>query len=111
MPHALTMIQTRKLTPAPAVLVRTGITIAIYGSLVCLVKSRIPLLQVITVLSMLYLTSSSINGLMNYVGFATWLAIGTAVFCLPWLRWKRPDMDRPIRVNLVSARLECKSLC
>jgi len=39
--------------------------------------------------------------LMNYVGFATWLSIGAAVFCLPYLRWKRPDMERPIKVHLV----------
>ncbi len=61
MPQALTMIQTRRLTPAPSVVV-------------------------ITLLSLLYLTSSSIISLMNYVGFATWLSIGAAVLCLPYLR-------------------------
>ena len=24
-----------------------------------------------------------------------------AVLCLPWLRWKHPEWDRPIRVSLV----------
>jgi len=28
------------------------------------------------------------------------LSIGVAVLCLPWLRWKRPDLARPIKVNL-----------
>ena len=37
---------------------------------------------------------------MNYVGFACWLSIGAAVFCLPYLRWKAPNMKRPIKVNL-----------
>jgi hypothetical protein len=36
---------------------------------------------------------------MNYLGFATWLSIGAAVFCLPYLRWKCPDLPRPIKVN------------
>ncbi len=52
-------------------------------------------------LSLLYLTTSKILVLMNYVGFATWLSIGAAVLCLPYLRWKRPDLERPIKVNLV----------
>ena len=29
------------------------------------------------------------------------VSIGLAVFCIPWLRWKQPDWERPIRVNLV----------
>ncbi|XP_034254135.1 Y+L amino acid transporter 2 isoform X1 [Thrips palmi] len=75
MPEILTMIQIQRLTPTPAVL-----TIAL--------------------LSLLYLTVSDIFALINYVGFATWLSIGVAVLCLPWLRWKQPDLARPIKVNL-----------
>ena len=55
MPEALTMIQVNKVTPVPSVLV-------------------------ITAMSLAYLTSSNIIQLINYVGFATWLAIGVAVF-------------------------------
>merc|ERR1719384_740103 len=29
------------------------------------------------------------------------VSIGLAVFCIPWLRWKQPDWDRPIKVNLI----------
>ncbi|XP_077287882.1 large neutral amino acids transporter small subunit 1 isoform X2 [Arctopsyche grandis] len=76
MPEVLTMIQMQRLTPTPAVLV-------------------------MALLSMLYLTVSDIFALINYVGFATWLSIGVAVVCLPWLRWKQPDLARPIRVNLI----------
>jgi amino acid transporter len=76
MPFLLTMIHVEKATPVPSVLVLTGF---------CL----------------LYLTSSNIIMLMNYVGFATWLSIGASVLCLPYLRWKCPHMTRPIKVNLV----------
>ncbi|GLV34181.1 uncharacterized protein CBL_00111 [Carabus blaptoides fortunei] len=76
MPELLTMIQSQRLTPTPAVLV-------------------------MALLSMLYLTVSDIFALINYVGFATWLSIGVAVLCLPWLRWKCPEMERPIKVNLI----------
>ncbi|XP_023329398.1 Y+L amino acid transporter 2 [Eurytemora carolleeae] len=52
-------------------------------------------------LSLVYLCSSDIYALINYVGFATWVSIGLAVFCLPWLRWKHPEWERPIKVHLI----------
>ncbi|XP_018318418.1 large neutral amino acids transporter small subunit 1 isoform X2 [Agrilus planipennis] len=76
MPELLIMIQTQRMTPTPAILI-------------------------MALLSMLYLTVSDIFALINYVGFATWLSIGVAVLCVPWLRWKAPDMERPIKVNLI----------
>lgn len=76
MPEILSMIQVNHLTPTPAVIC------------MCL-------------LSLIYLTSKDIYALINYVGFATWLAIGLGVACLPYLRWKRPELNRPIRVNLI----------
>jgi len=76
MPEILSMIQTKKMTPAPAVL--------------C-----------VALLSLVYLGSSDIYRLINYVGFATWVSIGLAVFCLPWLRWKHPEWERPIKVHLI----------
>ena len=77
MPQALTMIQINKVTPVPSVLV-------------------------ITLMSLVYLSSSNIIQLMNYVGFATWLAIGVAVFCVIYLRFKHPEWERPIKVILCS---------
>lgn len=76
MPEVLTMIQIERYTPTPAILI-------------------------MALLSMLYLTVSDIFALINYVGFATWLSIGVAVLCLPWLRWAQPNLPRPIRVPLV----------
>ncbi len=29
------------------------------------------------------------------------VSIGLAVLCLPWLRWKHPEWQRPIKVNLI----------
>jgi len=76
MPEILTMIQITRLTPTPAVIV------------MCL-------------LSLVYLTSSDIFVLINYMGFATWLSIGLAVICLPVLRYTQPNLPRPIKVNLI----------
>lgn len=76
MPEILTMIQVSRLTPTPAVLV-------------------------IALLSLFYLVSDNVFVLINYVGFATWLSIGVAVLCIPVLRWTQPDLERPIRVNIL----------
>uniref|UniRef100_A0A1W7RB58 Y+L amino acid transporter 2 n=1 Tax=Hadrurus spadix TaxID=141984 RepID=A0A1W7RB58_9SCOR len=76
MPEILAMIQVSHLTPSPAV--------------ICM-----------ALLSLVYLCSSDIYALINYVGFATWLAIGLAVVCLPYFRWKHPEWPRPIKVNLI----------
>lgn len=75
MPEILSMIQIQKHTPAPAVII-------------------------VALLSLVYLSSSNIYALINYTGFATWVSIGLAVFCLIWLRWKQPNAERPIKVNL-----------
>lgn len=75
MPSILSMIQVNHLTPTPAVIA------------MCL-------------LSLVYLLSNDIYQLINYVGFASWLAIGLAVACVPYLRWKHPDWERPIKVHM-----------
>lgn len=75
MPSLLSMIQVNHLTPTPAVIA------------MCL-------------LSLIYLLSNDIYLLINYVGFTSWLAIGLAVACVPYLRWKHPDWERPIKVHL-----------
>lgn len=49
MPEILTMIQVKRMTPAPAVLF-------------------------MSFLSLVYLGSSNISGLISYVGFATWVS-------------------------------------
>jgi len=76
MPEILSMIQVSKMTPAPGVMI-------------------------VAVLSLGYLCSSDIFALINYVGFATWISIGLAVLCIPWLRWKHPEWERPIKVHMI----------
>lgn len=75
MPQLLSMIQITHFTPTPAVIA------------MCLI-------------TMIYLPFQNIFDLINYVGFSAWLAIGLAVVCIPYLRWKKPDLPRPIKVNL-----------
>lgn len=76
MPQVLSFIQINRLTPAPSVIFM-GLT------------------------SLIYLSSTDMYKLINYVSFVNWLAIGLSIVALLYFRWKRPDMKRPIKVNLV----------
>jgi len=74
MPSVLTLINTKRHTPIPAIIF-TGI------------------------LSLLYLfLSNNLYSLINYIQIVYWLAIGTAIAALLWLRRKWPDAQRPIKV-------------
>ncbi|KAK6195042.1 hypothetical protein SNE40_000558 [Patella caerulea] len=75
MPQILSMVSIQRLTPMPAVMF-------------------------MGLLSMLYLFSSDIYALINYVGFATWLSIGMSIVALLVLRKTQPNLNRPIKVHL-----------
>jgi len=75
MPEVLSMVQITRMTPAPAVIFM-GLT------------------------SLVYLASTDMYRLINYVAFVNWLAIGLSVVALLYFRWKRPNMNRPIKVWL-----------
>lgn len=47
---------------------------------------------------MVYLVSSDMEALINYVSFVNWLAIGLSVATLLYFRKTRPDAHRPIKV-------------
>ncbi len=43
--------------------------------------------------------SDNVYSLINYLSFAKWLYLGLAVAVLPYMRWKRPDLERPFTVS------------
>lgn len=49
--------------------------------------------------SLVYLMSTDMYSLINYVAFVNWLAIGLSVLALIYFRWSRPDMPRPIKAS------------
>lgn len=75
MPKILSYVSIQRLTPMPA----------------CLFMG---------ILSLFYLLSTDMYALINYVGFVNWLAIGMSVVVLLYFRKVKPDMQRPIKVNL-----------
>ena len=50
---------------------------------------------------MIYLCTSDIYVLINYASFVESSFILLSIASLLWLRWKQPDMPRPIRVTII----------
>lgn len=76
LPSVLAMIHIKRCTPIPALL------------FTCLS-------------TLLMLVTSDMYTLINYVGFINYLFYGVTVAGQIVLRWKKPDMVRPIKVNLI----------
>ncbi|XP_076358391.1 large neutral amino acids transporter small subunit 2-like [Tachypleus tridentatus] len=60
-----------------------------------------PSLMFTCALSLIMLTTSDIYTLINYFSFIQWLWVGVAIAGMMYLRWKKPDMPRPIKVSLI----------
>ncbi|XP_063310969.1 large neutral amino acids transporter small subunit 2 [Pelobates fuscus] len=76
LPSVLAMIHIKRCTPIPALL------------FTCLS-------------TLLMLVTSDMYTLINYVGFINYLFYGVTVAGQIVLRWKKPDISRPIKVNLI----------
>ncbi|XP_043542596.1 large neutral amino acids transporter small subunit 2-like [Chiloscyllium plagiosum] len=62
---------------------------------------RIPLHLLTCASTLLMLVTSDIYTLINYVGFINYLFYGVTIAGQIVLRWKQPDIPRPIKVNLI----------
>ncbi|KAF6132987.1 solute carrier family 7 member 8 [Phyllostomus discolor] len=76
LPSVLAMIHVKRCTPIPALL------------FTC-------------VSTLLMLVTSDIYTLINYVGFINYLFYGVTIAGQIVLRWKKPDIPRPIKINLL----------
>ncbi|XP_072169684.1 Y+L amino acid transporter 2-like isoform X1 [Diadema setosum] len=64
-------------------------------------KTPMPSLVFTCLLSVMYVFVPTIDSLLNYFSFMTWLSIGAAVCGQIYLRFTRPDMERPIKYPIL----------
>ncbi|KAI0238479.1 Large neutral amino acids transporter small subunit 2 [Lamellibrachia satsuma] len=76
LPEFLAMINVKRFTPLPALFFTGG-------------------------MSLLMLLSNDVWVLINYMSFVQWLSVGMSIAGMIYLRYKKPDMPRPIKFNII----------
>ncbi|XP_017049064.1 LOW QUALITY PROTEIN: large neutral amino acids transporter small subunit 1 [Drosophila ficusphila] len=63
-------------------------------------QTPIPSLIFTCLMSLIMLLTDNVYQLINYFSSVLWLSVVASIAGMLWLRHKRPDMPRPIKVNL-----------
>ncbi|KAF3833115.1 hypothetical protein F7725_026780 [Dissostichus mawsoni] len=101
LPYLLAMIHLKNCTPIPALLVCVSASYSFVFFVYLLILTCNYLLLYLCFATIVILCIGETHNLINYVSFINYLSYGVTIAALLYLRKKKPNMVRPIKISML----------